>query len=282
MKKSDGYLQLDFSLDYENLVKDKIITPLDRNKKSFYVNSLNAFFKETDNGYLHLLGFEIGKLLNIDVVHYMLIDIITSNDTYRGVLSNNFNEDGYKLISVSKIIEEYLLNTNEKINYNDMNLELLYKAFSFHYNNNLMIVDKIMNQIKEYFLFDVLIGNIDNGKYNYEILENDKTAKMTPYFDFGQIFKFGSTRFTVSDNGNFDIYDNLFFFLEKEQNYITYFKNMYNILTPDKVLDIFTKIEAENGIKINENEKNIMFLLYARHYQCLGNVLNKLNSKRKK
>lgn len=167
-----------------------------------------------------------------------------------------------------------------------MNLELLECALNnrySNYENRKEIVSKLMDNIKKSFLFDLLIGNIDNGKYNYSLMESNADSLLTPYFDYEEIFKFSSTRLTVSDNSNYDIYDNLLLFLNSNNEYLEYFKNMYNLLTPDKIEELFVKIENDKGIKIDNNYKNIVFLSYSRYYYNIGSVLEKvsINSKSK-
>ena len=285
MKRNKGYLQLKFDAKFKQLVDDKKIKLLKRNKVSFYIEPLNLFFKAENNEYKELLGSKIGKLLNIDYVKYDMLEFITADVSYKGVVADDFRKKGYQLVRMDKIIDDYLLDTNEEVMFNEMNLELLFKAISNHYinyQNNTLIVDKIMDSLKKYFLFDILIGNIDNGKYNYELMENNYDATTTPYFDFEQTFKFSSTRFTASDRDNYDVYDNLWEFLSKENDYIAIFKDMYNKLTPNKIEELLAEIENDTGYKISNNDKNIIFLSYGRHYQNLGDILNKLENKHTK
>ena len=279
MKRNKGYLQLSFDNKYKELVDRRIINPLKRNKISFYIDSLKLFFKEESKGYIELIGFKIAKLLNIDSANYDLLEFITEDASYKGVVSEDFREDGYQLITIDKIIDDYLLDSNEQVMFNEMNLELLFKAISSryqNYDNSDIIISKIMDKLKRYFLFDILIGNIDNGKYNYELMESNYDAKITPYFDYEQIFKFSSTRFTASDSGNYDVYGNLLEFLSKETDYIPIFMEMYRKLTPEKIETIINEIEKEIGSKISDNDKSIIFLAYSRHYYYLGNILDKV------
>lgn len=281
MKRNKGYLQLNFNSKYNQLVNLDIIKPLKRNKISFYIDSLKFFFKEENNGYLELIGSKIAKLLNINSVNYDMLEFITDDVSYKGVISEDFRIDNYQLVSIDTIIDDYLIDSNEQIMFNEMNLGLLFRAISNryrNYDNSNTIISTLMDNFKRYFLFDILIGNIDNGKYNYELLESNCDAKTTPYFDYEQIFKFSSTRFTASDSGNYDVYDNLLEFLLKETDYILIFKEMYSKLTPKKMEEIISEIEKEIGSKMSDNEKNIIFLSYSRHYQNLGDVLDKVMS----
>ncbi len=231
MERSNGYLQLDFDKSFNELIRQGIVKPLKRNKISFYIEPLKLFFKNEDNEYLELIGSKIGELLGIKSVNYDLLEFNTSNVSYNGVVSEDFREDNYQLINMDKIIESYLLDSGEEIKNNEMNLELLARAIRNryqNYENSEIVIARIMDSLKKYFLLDILIGNIDNGKYNYELMECNDDAKCTPYYDFEQIFKFSSTRFTASDSGNYDVYDNLMEFLSNENEYVSIFMDMYN------------------------------------------------------
>ena len=280
MKRNNGYLELSFDSDFNSLVINDIITPIKRNKTCFYINSLGLFFKEEINTYKELIGSKIAKLLDIKSVDYDMLSFITNDKNYKGVISPDFRIKDYQLVNMSEILTDYLEEQQTEILFNEMNLELINKAIEFRYSNyknSNKIVENIMHNLKICFLFDMLIGNIDNGKYNYEIMESSNNAYVTPYFDYEEIFKFSSTRFTVSDSNNYDIYDNLYIFLNNENNYITIFNKMYNLLTPEILENIIKEVENDINYKIDTNTKNIIFLSYYRHYTKIGEVLNRLS-----
>ena len=283
MKRINGYLQLDLTNNYQELVNKKIIIPLKRNKFSLYID--DSFFKEEDNAYLELIGSKIASLLNIKTINYDMLEITLNNSKYKGVISKKFTKDNYNLVNFNKIISDYLLKRKDNINYNEMNLELIEKAILDRYSNypnKDIIISNIMNNIKMSFLLDILIGNNDNGKYNYCVLENNQESYLTPYYDFGCIFNFTNTRLTVNDNDDYNQYNNLLSFLDKEKEYITIFKKMYELLTPESLEDIIKEVEKDNNFKINQNDKNIIFLSYSRHYMRIGNILKKLTNNYKK
>ena len=284
MKRNNGYIELKYNSLFDELIRSNTITILNRNKNCFYINSLKLFFKEEDNIYLELIGSKIANILNIDSVKYDALSFISLDKRFNGVISKDFRKEDYHLIKMNEIIDDYLAKHNDSIIYNEMNFDLIYKAINdryINYENSELIINNIMDNLKKYFLLDILIGNIDNGKYNYELMENKNDSILCPYFDYGQIFKFSSTRFTVSDNNNYDVYDNLFEFLLREKEYQEIFIDMYNKLTPIKIEELFKEIENDTGYKIEENIKNIVFLSYSRHYQLIGNVINNLVNENK-
>ena len=147
------------------------------------MNQQKIFFKEEDNGYLELIGSKISKYLGIRSVHYDLAQFNFSDKFVNGVISKDFREKGYKIVNFATIIDDYIDNNKEENIVNEMNLEFIWKILNYRYkgyNNSQMIVAKIMDELVNYFLLDILIGNYDNGKYNYEIMENESAANVLP------------------------------------------------------------------------------------------------------
>lgn len=68
MKRNNGYLQLSFDSRILDLIKEDIITPLNRNKICFYINSLKLFFKEENKCYQELIGTYIANYLKINSI----------------------------------------------------------------------------------------------------------------------------------------------------------------------------------------------------------------------
>mgnify|MGYP000127507245 CR=1 FL=1 len=178
---NNSYNIIKFDSNYDDLVNSGVISPLNRYKYSFYINSDKLFFKEdTDRMYYELIGTAIGDYLNILHTSYKLTMIETSDTNIKGVTSKDYRKDGYKLIKFNNILfgkEMTLDNISERLNiyFND-------------YRNKDIIVNDIYNDVITYYMLDLLLGNIDNGKYNYEFMASDTNAKMSPYSDFGMIF----------------------------------------------------------------------------------------------
>lgn len=264
---NNSYNIIKFDSNYDDLVNSDVISPLNRYKYSFYINSDKLFFKEdTDRMYYELIGTAIGDYLNILHTSYKLTMIETSDTNIKGVTSKDYREDGYKLIKFNNILfgkEMTLDNISERLNiyFND-------------YRNKDIIVNDIYNDVITYYMLDLLLGNIDNGKYNYEFMVSDTNAKMSPYSDFGMIFNFSSTKLRVNEYCNSSIYDNLNELLSMNKEYLTRFSSMYEKLTPNKLEEIINDVEKNNKVDFGSNFKNIIFLSYSRHYVMLGNIIN--------
>lgn len=264
---NNSYNIIKFDSNYDTLVTSGVISPLNRYKYSFYINSDKLFFKEdTDRMYYELIGAAIGEYLNILHTSYKLTMIEASDINIKGVTSKDYREDDYKLIKFNNILfgkEMTLDNISERLNiyFND-------------YKNKDIIVNGIYNSVITYYMLDLLLGNIDNGKYNYEFMVSDINAKMSPYSDFGMIFSFSSTKLRVNEFCNSSIYDNLGVLLSMNKEYLTRFSSMYEKLTPNKLEEIMRDVEISNKVDFGNNFKNIIFLSYSRHYVMLGNIIN--------
>ena len=101
---NNSYNIIKFDSNYDDLVNSGVISPLNRYKYSFYINSDKLFFKEdTDRMYYELIGTAIGDYLNILHTSYKLTMIETSDTNIKGVTSKDYREDGYKLIKFNNI-----------------------------------------------------------------------------------------------------------------------------------------------------------------------------------
>jgi len=278
--RNNGYLELNFNSTYQELISSSIISPLDRHKQCFYINDLKLFFKEENERiYYELIGSKIASILGINHVDYDMIKIKTNDKTFNGVVSKDYREEGYNLIYIDEVLKTYQRDHDINDNYfNEMNLDHIQKALYYYFSNYKdkdMITSSIVNEIIAYYMFDLLLGNIDNGRYNYEIMVSSDTAKNSPYCDFGLTFNFNSTMLTVKkDTGN-DIYDNIKLLLEEYPEVYEKFLYMYNKLTPSALEEIFKLVKEDIKTTIPNNIKNILFLSYSSHYEKIGKILNK-------
>lgn len=264
---NNSYNIIKFDSNYDVLVNSGVISPLNRYKYSFYINSDKLFFKEdTDRMYYELIGDGIAKYLNISHTSYKLAMIKTSDIDIKGLISDDYRENGYKLVKFNNILfgkEMTLNNISERLN-----------IYFNNYRNKDIIVEDIYDDVITYYMLDLLLGNIDNGKYNYEFMVSDTNAKMSPYSDFGMIFNFSSTKLRVNEYCNSSIYDNLNVLLSMNKEYLTRFSSMYEKLTPNKLEEIIHDVEKNNKVDFGDNFKNIIFLSYSRHYVMLGNIID--------
>ena len=279
MEKIDGNLIFKYNCNYEDL--DNFVNKLDRDKLCFYFDNNRKFFKEENNVYEELVGSKIAKYLGIRCVNYDLANVVFKDRKVSGVISDNFIEDGYRIVSFKEIFDDYFSKCEDYLLddfYNDMSLEFIWKVLDDRYRDYKdcdKIVAKIMDEMVNYFLLDILIGNIDNGKYNYGLMENYVDAKCCPYYDFEYIFMFSRTSFTVEYDDNNDVLGVIIKFLNvSDRLFVDRFIRMHDMLTPSKLEELFIEIEDDIDSKLPDNFKNISYLAYSRFYYILDEILS--------
>lgn len=268
-----NYKIIEYKKSLDALYKNKTITSLGRYKSSFYINRRKLFFKEETTQENHeLLGSLVAAFLNINTVSYEPTIIKTSSRQIKGLTSKDYRKDGYTLVRFDKLLGD-----------KEMTLDNIYNSLIIYFNdysNKKQIVDRIYNEVIEHYMLDLLIGNNDNGKYNYEMMVSKDDAQLSPYSDFGMTFNFTSTRLLVDDNMDNSIYNNLQKLLENK-NYYNKFIAMYNKLNPFVLEELINNSKKTKGFNIEDNFKNIIFLSYSKHYMLTRNILEMLRNKNK-
>ena len=258
---NNHYKIIHYKKTFDALIKNKTITSLGRYKSSFYINKRKLFFKEeVDRMYYELLGNSIAEYLNINYTYYEPTIIKTAT------------REGYSLVKFNKLL-----------NGEEMTLDNIKIALNIYFNdyiNKEELVNKIYSEVIKHYMLDLLIGNNDNGEYNYEMMVSKDNAYLSPYSDFGLTFNFTSTRLRVNEEVDNSIYSNLKVLL-KEDKYYQEFINMYNKLNPFILEELIENIEQKRKIASDDNFKNIIFLSYSKHYMLVRNILEMLRNKNK-
>ena len=159
------------SLGFLNLegIKDILYTRKYSNY-SFIHNGTKYFFKRThsiDTIYNELIAEEIAKEFGIPCIHY---DLASYNGSI-GVICEDFIKDG-KYYVLSDLLYSDSYNNLEQIGH--MLKERYYSDF---------IVNELMQEIINIYMFDVVIGNSDRHTDNLGILENEQGIHFGPVFD---------------------------------------------------------------------------------------------------
>ena len=160
------------------------------------------------------------------------------------------------------------------------NIKIALNIYFNDYINKEELVNKIYSEVIKLYMLDLLIGNYDNGEYNYEMMVSKDNAYLSPYSDFGLTFNFTSTRLRVNEEVDNSIYSNLKVLL-KEDKYYQEFINMYNKLNPFILEELIENIEQKRKIASDDNFKNIIFLSYSKNYMLVRNILEMLRNKNK-
>ena len=271
---NNSYKIIQYKKTFDALIKNKTITSLGRYKSSFYINKRKLFFKEeTDRMNYELLGNLIADYLNISTVYYEPTIVKTATREVKGLLSKDYRREGYTLVKFDKLLNSKEMTLD--------NIKVALNNYFKDYINREEIINKIYDEVIKYYMLDLLIGNNDNGKYNYEMLVSSDNAYLSPYTDFGLTFNFTNTRLRVNEEVDNNIYNNIELLLQ-DNNYYQEFLNMYNKLNPFILEELITNLEEKRKITLDDNFKNIIFLSYSRHYMLVRNILESLRNKNKK
>ena len=140
---------------------------------------------------------QLCKVINVPCVEYVPAVCRTDKKDYEGVMSKNYNPDGYIEVSGYSLLD--FLRNFVYDNFNgrqysaDNTLDNYEKAlicFASLTNGITIDIDDIMLQLKKMCILDYLTAQSDRNWYNISFLYDDKSGKfvMTPLFDNGDIF----------------------------------------------------------------------------------------------
>lgn len=270
----NAYQIITYKRSYDELLKDKTITSLGRYKDSFYINKRKLFFKEEKERINYeLLGDQIADYLNINHTKYKPCIIKTTTREIKGLLSRDYRLKNHLLIKFDKILEKKEMTLE--------NIKIALEVYFKNYPNKEEIINRIYNETVKHYMLDLLLGNIDNGRYNYEIQLGDTSAYLSPYSDFGMIFNFTTTNLRVNNNIDNDLYNNIRELVTNKE-YNKEFIRMYKMLTPNKVEELLKEIEINKQIPLGDNFKNIIFLSYTRHYIKINEIIKEITKPKRK
>lgn len=268
------YQVLEYKRSYNDLVKDRTFAPLGRYKDCFYISKRKLFFKEEqDRINYELLGEIVADDLSINHTSYEPYVIKTTSREMKGLLSKDYRIPNHLLVKFDKILGN-----------KDMTLDNILLSLNMYfkeYQNKDEIINRIYNDVIKHYMLDLLLGNIDNGKYNYELIVGDDNAYLSPYSDFGMIFNFTSTNLRVNNEVDNSLYNNLRLLLTNDLYYKEFIK-MYKKITPDRMEELLKKVEDAKNISLGDNFKNIVFLSYMKHYLMIDGIIKEINKDKRK
>ena len=268
------YQVLEYKRSYNELVKDRTFAPLGRYKDCFYISKRKLFFKEEqDRINYELLGEIVADDLSINHTSYEPYVIKTTSREMKGLISKDYRIPNHLLVKFDKILEN-----------KDMTLDNILISLNIYfkdYHDREEIIKRIYNDVIKHYMLDLLLGNIDNGKYNYELIVGDDNAYLSPYTDFGMIFNFTSTNLRVNNEVDNSLYNNLRLLLTNELYYKEFIK-MYKKITPERMEELLKEVEDNKNISLGDNFKNIVFLSYMKHYLIIDGIIKEINKDKRK
>lgn len=200
MERIDGYLVIDGC--------KKVMSDKDKDHYWVYINGEEYYFKELDNPYNELLGYNACKYLGIDACYTDLAIL----DGKCGIISKSLRDNSSKLVSGDELLGEYLAHNFDVIK--DMgfvgeiaarvkeyglgdttrylssiyinNLEIIWQALEDRYKG-LTNIGEIMEQFVSMYMFTIIFADIDKHPGNWYIMECENSVRLAPIFDNGDI-----------------------------------------------------------------------------------------------
>lgn len=215
-----------------------------------YNNDIYYMKKISNNNQLYneLIAEEIAHDFNIKCAYNDLC--IYGNNYY--LLSKQIYNDNEIYIPMKKLIDEH-----------DNNLTYIWNLLEDEYQDR-NLVSKLMEQIVNIFLFDVLIANYDRHVGNYGLIIKDSNISLAPLFDnenMLSIYSMIDGDFCIGMEDR-DYYESDLFskFIKlSSDSYLNDFESKLWIIEQKNIEKVIDRVENKLGCKLDEKlKKKIM------------------------
>lgn len=194
-------------------------------KKIIIYQSKSYFYKtyqDINQAYYEIITYKLAEKLKMNTAKYQLV---TLNHEI-GTISENFNPNDMPIISLYEILESFKQQNKIPSTTNSLNnLENIEQAI-FCYTKDKQYTAKIMEELKNIFLLQILVGDLDRRPKNILFFQFPK-LQLAPNFDYNGAFSIDlKNNFFIpyglgtTYNGTqfFDTYQTISDFIKKEQN----------------------------------------------------------------
>lgn len=280
LRDNNGYIVLD-NLQFEmvnNNLKQLI----------FYIDGKKYYFKpinDKNEMYNELIAEELSKDYGIKCAHYD----IANYKGLKGVISEDFIKDN-KYVAMSSIVSKYYKENKNENSHN--NLMDIWSAFDYRYKDE-NISNKLMEELVNVFIFDILIANSDRHLNNYGVLENEKEVNIAPIFDNSYLLSIVALTegeyclgvdeeeniFDSDYNGNRDKF--LAKFLkESSSEYRDLVESKLWIINNENIDKVLNRIEEKINCKIDEEIKEKIKLNFNLNYENIKYTIEYLKGRK--
>ena len=277
MNRIEGFINLDQMLENNEIIYNEknTINELD----SFIYDDNIIFFKPEPLTFLYneLIASELLKDLNLPCAEYDLAIF----QGMEGNITKNYRKDNTNYISGETILEDYMsylnIETNNNLNMN--NLSDLWNALDYRYRDNPNreeIVYKLMNQIVDLFIFDIMTNNGDRTECNFEIMESNDYIGLAPIYDNEHILcgKNYSALNVERDTNNIPVKELEKFVEYSDSTYIDKINSRMWVIEEDNLEKVFKRIEDKINFPIHEEVKSRYITEFKIIKQEIEEVLN--------
>lgn len=238
------------------------------NNNIFKYEGKKYHYKERTNYdiFNELIAHKIAERLNIPSAPCYY----TTYNGETGVSSLMFDTANYTPMS-DIMIDIY---GTDDLRYN--NLSDIWNALEKKYG--LKNTPRLMDELVNIFLFDVVIGNGDRHNENLGIIADKDGIRFAPLFDheymlFGDSINYGFYQLGVHDD---DITNKLYvFLLESDSSYLERLKSMMNKINDDVLAQIIKEIKDE-GVNIPDDYINELFEKFNDNRQMIEMTIENL------
>lgn len=260
---------------------------------SFYYKGETYYYKHSVlfNGtlidpYSELVAGELAEDFGISHVNYDLATIGFN----KGVLSKNFKKKNNNYIIGSDVL-------GQKITYYDLdNNDNLVKESRFakntledvwdkleeryqNYNNKKEIVNHLMNQLVNIYIFDIITSQVDRHKENWQIIESDNSIDIEPIYDNERILVIKEDPIVaLGVDFTYKPYEGLYNSIKHFQNissseFTDIIKDKLYIIEEENLNKVFDRIEKKTGYPMPQERKEFYLNGYKEHREKLGEIL---------
>lgn len=234
--------------DKQKIIRTNDVEELELSKGSYFVKKVSLI-----QGVNEIIGERLAKIIGLKCAHY---ELFTIGDNYYSLSKNLNNEGRFKLASV------YNIKTNS--------LYDIWHTLENYVNN----FPEVMNDIVKMYIFDLLFMLCDRRTDNWGLLTKDNITSLV-IFDNEYLFRANNPHMITSKyewNNNLSRENEIKSFLAQSSNeYVELFKKIYEIVPPEKLKEIISKVEEEYNIVLEEKIK--ILECYINNYELIGEIL---------
>lgn len=167
--RKNGYFVIDDYID-SRTIKNYMFFPLTINGEEYFFK----WIKNEPDSYNELIAEELAKDFDIPCAHYDL----ASYHEFKGVITKNFVKKSDFFFSAYDLMKRFLPESETKYD------SIKYNHLDFYKEH---VPSDVFEQIKDMFLFDILLANIDRTESNFGFIKNENGIKLAPLYDHEKI-----------------------------------------------------------------------------------------------
>lgn len=217
----------------------------------------------SDKLYNELIAEEIAHDFNIKCAQS---DLGIYNGNYYCLSKQIYNSND-KYIPMQKLMDEY-----------DNNLNYIWNLLEDKYRDRKLIA-KLMNDIVNIFLFDVLIANYDRHVGNYGLIISNNNVSVAPIFDnenMLSVYSMVDGDFCIGMEDK-DYYESDLFtkFLKLSSDiYLEKFESKLWIIEQENIKKVIEKVENKIGIQIDEETRKRILLNFSDNLCSIKSIIS--------